>query len=200
MTNKIKMVVISLTFLIIGGVFVACGKKVKEDTTQSTTAVTTTEATTEESKNSFTINSCYIELPEDLEFEKKDDALYCKTDDGCIMVVGAKNDNDSKEVVNSMTEEAAELYLLTMSEGTFGKINVIDNGFDFHDEGDYNTANLIGYTADGDWIITSFVGFKKSGVFAYTLGNVQKGGSNVSYADQFKDITINLIKNNVDSQ
>lgn len=60
MTKKFKMVVISLTFLIIGGVCIACGKKTKESTTQETTQVTT-EVTSEElkSKGEYT-----LEVPE----------------------------------------------------------------------------------------------------------------------------------------
>ena len=197
MKKKFKMVVVSLSFLIIGGILVACGNSKK------TAEITSTEATTEAAAEEGTEIACdgyRILLPEGYKLVSTEDgaSTYQKSDDE-ILVIVTEPLYDEFDTVN-------EEYVKTLLEKSYLTDTGTEKSFDYKEGFGYKSSTYyVEYNNNGAKMLGQhFAAFdsvnKKMTLISFVLQNYKSDEEVEEATKSSKNVFENFIKTNFGSQ
>lgn len=197
MKRNFKMVVVSLSFLIIGGILVACGhnKSAKITTTETVTTETATEEGTEIAYDGYRIL-----LPEGYKLVDTEDgaSTYQKSDDE-ILVIVTEPLYDEFDVVN-------EEYVKSLLEKSYLTDTGTEKSFDYKEGFGYKSSTYyVEYNNNGVKMLGQhFAAFdsvnKKMTLISFVLQNYKSDEEVEEATSSSKNVFENFIKTNFGSQ
>lgn len=189
MKKKFKMVVVSLSFLIIGGILVACGNSKK------TTEVTTTEVTTEAAIEEGTEIACdgyKILLPDGYKLLSTEDGTttYQKSENELfIIVTEAISDNEINEV--------NETYVKSLMEKSYLTDSGVEKSFEYKEGFGYKAATYsVEYNVEGTKMLAHhFTSFDSVNKKMLMMSFVLQDYKDDKEADEATRISNNVFEN-----
>lgn len=198
MKKKFKMVVVSLSFLIIGGILVACGNSKK------TTKVTTTEATTEAVVEEGTEIACdgyKILLPDGYKLLSTEDGTttYQKSENELFIIV-------TEVISDNEIDEINETYIKSLMEKSYLTDSGVEKSFEYKEGFGYKAATYsVEYNVEGKkMLIHHFTSFdsvnKKMLMMSFVMEDYKSNKEAEELTKTANNAFDNFIKTNFGSQ